>query len=292
MKDRVCVVTGATTGIGRATAVRLADTGAEVAVLGRNGRAGASVVSRINRRGAGQALFFPTDLAHFGTVRATAAELRRRYGAIDVLVNNAGARFDDYQTNLDGLERTFATNHLGHFLLTALLLESLLAAPAARIVTVGSGAHASTVGGDWMALAGAYDRKAAYARSKLANIVFAYELARRLQETEITSNAVDPGGVASNFARNNGLVAWLRHVGYYAMRRELRSPRRAASIVARVASADDLRRVSGKYFGDRGEIHSTAVSHERGTAASLWTMSLRLTGLDSGLGKAWNYFRP
>ena len=158
-------------------------------------------------------------------VRRVADEIRRRAPAIDVLINNAGARFDTYEASAEGIERTFATNHLGHFDPTALLLDRLLAAHSARIITIGSGAHeAAPVSGEWIAHRGTYARKAVYARSKLANIVFAYELARRLAGTGVSSNAVDPGGVATNLGRNNGLLPWMRHLAYYALKRQLQNP--------------------------------------------------------------------
>jgi NAD(P)-dependent dehydrogenase (short-subunit alcohol dehydrogenase family) len=290
MNGRICVVTGATSGIGRATALALVKLGAEVAAVGRNRGAGEALASRPARGDtAGRMEFFRVDLASFEEVRRTAAELRRRYSTIDVLVNNAGARFDHYETNGEGLERTFAVNHLGHFLLTSLLLDPLLASSGSRIVTVASGAHAASVGREWLLTQSTYDRKVAYAVSKLANIMFTYELARRLHGTTVTANAVDPGGVASNLGRNNGFVARLRHLVYYAMRGKLRTPQRAAKLLTRVASAEELRGVSGKYFDEQQAIRSTAISYDRARAAELWELSVKLTGLDRGIGPAWKY---
>lgn len=208
MGRKVCVVTGATSGIGRATALALGEANTDLVILGRNEGAGASLLAKLQRRGFGNAsTFIQIDLADFENVRRAAGHIRRKYSKIHVLVNNAGARFNDYETTVDGLERTFATNHLGHFLLTALLLDVLLSS-AARVITVGSGAHAVSPEGSWLLTRETYDRKVAYGRSKLANIMFAYELARRLQRTSVVSNALDPGGVATNLGRNNGLVPW------------------------------------------------------------------------------------
>ncbi len=259
MPGRVSVVVGGTLGIGRATALALGEAGAHLVVLGRHEDAGAAVVSRLRRRGA-RAEFLRTDLSDPESIRQTATKLRRRHRRIDTLVNNAGARFSRYETSGFGVERTFAVNHLGHFLLTALLLDRLLESKDGRIVTIGSGAHAASLDSGWLPTENGYDRKVAYAVSKLANVTFTYELARRLRGTSVTANSIDPGGVATNLGRNNGLVPWLRHLVYYGARGELKTARRAASLVTRVATDESLRGVSGKYFDERGEIQSTAIS--------------------------------
>ena len=146
----------------------------------------------------------------------------------------------------DGLERTFATNHLGHFLLTSLLMDHLRAAPSARIITVSSSAHrAANDDGIWSYQGHEYDRRQAYAKSKLANILFAFELARRLQGTRIVSNAVDPGVVSTNFARNNGLLAWAKHTISHGLRGELVSAARAADTIVYLATSCRGRRSDG-----------------------------------------------
>jgi len=237
--------------------------------------------------------FLPADLSNLGDVRRLAADIRRRCPTLDVLVNNAGARFNHYETSSSGLERTFATNHLGHFLLTALLLDGLLAARQGRVISVASGVHLSVLSeGEWDAGRETYERKAAYARSKLANVLFSYELSRRLQGTTVTSNALDPGGVATNLGRNNGWIAWARHLGYYALKRQLQSPDRAARIIVHLASSPELASVSGKYFCEMRETTSSPLSQNQDVARRLWELSVKLSGLDSSVGKAWKYFRP
>jgi NAD(P)-dependent dehydrogenase (short-subunit alcohol dehydrogenase family) len=267
--------------------------GAGLVLIGRDGQAGEAVVGRLRRNTTAEtAEFVAADLSSLADVRRLAVELRCRHQTIDVLLNNAGARFSEYGSSRDGFERTFATNHLGHFLLTALLLDRLLASADGRVVTVASSAHAASVGAEWLATRSTYDRKSAYAVSKLANIMFAYELARRLQGTTVTSNAVDPGGVASNLGRNNGLVAWLRHLVYYAAHGTLKTPRRAARLLTRIASAEELRDTSGRYFDEQGQIQSAAISYDRNRAAELWDLSVKLTGLDCSVERAWQYVRP
>jgi NAD(P)-dependent dehydrogenase (short-subunit alcohol dehydrogenase family) len=124
-----------------------------------------------------------------------------------------------------------------------------------------------------------YDRKLAYAKSKLANIVFAYELARRFRQTPLVSNAVDPGGVATNLGRNNGLLSWMRHLLYYALKRELLSPRRGAETIVHLATDPSIAGVSGKYFFEKHERESSAISHDRSAADELWSLSSKLTRL-------------
>jgi NAD(P)-dependent dehydrogenase (short-subunit alcohol dehydrogenase family) len=226
-------------------------------------------------------------------VRKLASQLKEGYERVDILVNNAGARFSHFEETSDGIERTFATNHLGHFLLTALLLDHMLEATSARIITVGSSAHFGVHGNpSWMLTRPLYERKFAYGMSKLANIVFAYELARRLSGTTVTSNAVDPGGVATNLGRNNGWIAWLRHLTYYALKRQLITACQAAAHIVYLAQAEELEGVTGQYFCECKAVLSSAASRDLTTAYRLWSLSVRLTGIDASLGRAWEYMRP
>jgi NAD(P)-dependent dehydrogenase (short-subunit alcohol dehydrogenase family) len=128
--------------------------------------------------------------------------------------------------------------------------------------------------------------------AKLANIVFAYELARRLSGTTVTSNAVDPGGVATNLGRNNGWISWLRHLTYYALKRQLITARQAASHIAYLAQAEELEGVTGQYFCECKAVQSSAASRDLNTADELWSLSVRLTGIDASMGRAWEYMRP
>lgn len=292
--DKVVVITGATSGIGKATAFRVADLGVRLVLVGRNETKGIEVVSRI-RSSSPQCIceFLRADLSNLTRVRELASIINDRYDRVDVLINNAGGRFSQFEQTADGLERTFATNHLGHFLLTALILDRILNAPAARIITVGSGAHFGVDGTpSWVLQRSDYERRLAYAASKLANIVFAYELARRLSGTFATSNAVDPGGVATNLGRNNGWTAWLRHLVYYAVKSELVTANQAASHIAYLGFAQELTGMSGQYFRDGQVVASSLASRDRIIAQGLWSLSVKLAGLDSRVGRAWKYLQP
>jgi len=280
MKDLICVVTGGTSGIGRATALALGRRGAKLILLGRNARAGPSVVDQLGRiHGAPTADFIPVDLSNLGQVRLAAAQIVSTYPVLHFLINNAGARYDHFQASADGIELTFAGNHLGHFLLTALLLEKLLAAPAAHIITVSSGNHSAPPrDGRWELRAPDYDRRRAYALSKLANMVFAFDLARRLAGRSVTSNAYDPGGVSSNFARNNGLISWGRHLLSHGLNRDLVSPARAAEDLVRLCHLQQKEKSNGACYRRDQRIAAPAAMDET-VAAGLWDLSLRLTGL-------------
>lgn len=291
---RVCVITGATSGIGRATALRLAARGDRLVLVGRQRERGQTLRDRLCRKhGAESTFFIEADLMCEQQVAELALQIRNRFPVVDVLVNNAGARFDSYGTNSKGIERTFAGNHLGHFLLTALLLERLLGSSEGRIVTLGSGAHNVSPPVGWILTEANYDRKLAYGGSKLANIMFAYELARRLKDTTVTVNAFDPGGVATRLGMNNGLKAWLKHVGYYLRKRQLIFPGRAAGYLSELCSDPRMRRQTGGYYSGTTKIKSASVSYDASLSRELWQISVNTLGLtEERLGNAWRYFQP
>jgi NAD(P)-dependent dehydrogenase (short-subunit alcohol dehydrogenase family) len=283
MQDKICLITGATSGIGRATAVELARLGATLILVGRNERRAAQVRHAIGKRPGNHLVeFLQADLSRQQDVRQLAAAVARKYERLDVLINNAGAKFSRYEESVDGIEMTLATNHLGHFLLTLLLWEKLHQAPAPRVVTVSSGAHhgvSNEIKATWPA--GVYDRKVAYSQSKLANVMFTSELARRLKGTKATANALDPGGVATYLGRNNGLLAWAKHLLFYALKGQLLSPRQGADTVVYLASSAEVAGVSGEFFYQRKPTKSSAASYDEPAGRRLWEMSLKLAHLDS-----------
>ena len=275
---RTCVITGATSGIGKSTACALADEGFRLVLVGRNEQAGRRLERRLRRRSPRSNVdFVRTDLSRREDVRALAAVITSRYDHIDVLINNAGARNYEYRENDDGIEVTFAANHLGHFLLTCLLIDALKKAPSARVITVSSGLHASVnAEGDWCLDRDHFDGAHAYAKSKLANLMFAYELARRLRHTCVTSNAVNPGIVATNFERNNGLRRWLGFLVGHGLKRRLASAQTGARTVVFLAVSDVVAGVTGQYFVDDRRAESSAASHDVEAARRLWDLSVQL----------------
>lgn len=294
MEGKTCVVTGATSGIGRAAALQLGRLGADLVVTGRNERQGARLVGRLGREcGCPSARFIRADLSLQSEVRRLAADIADRYSRVDVLINNAGARFDRFGTTPDNIETTFATNHLSHFLLTVLLLEKLMKAGTARVITVSSGAHgAGSCDFERALREDTYERKSAYGTSKLANLIFARELARRLLGTGITSNAVDPGVAATRFAKNNGVVSWMRHLGYHALKGELVSPEKGAETIVHLATSAAVEGISGKYFFHNREASPSSISGDEEAARKLWKLSLDLTGLDERVGPIWATVKP
>jgi len=278
MQGKICVVTGATSGIGLVTAQVLARQGATLIVIARNAERGAATVSRIQQETGNSAVeLMVTDLSAQTQVRQLAREIQHRFARLDVLVNNAGALFARRQLSQDGLEMTFALNHLAYFLLTNLLLDPLKAADSARIVNVSSEAH-RRARLDFSDLQGQhrYTGWRAYSRSKLANILFTYELARRLAGTGIVTNTLHPGFVATNFGRNNRSItaAFFRILQLAAI-----SPEEGAQTIICLASSPAVKGVTGEYFVKQQAVRSSQASYDRIAAERLWQVSAELTRL-------------
>lgn len=279
MQGKVCLVTGATAGIGAVTARELARMGATVVGVGRNPVKCASVSESIRiETGNAQVEYFSADLSSQAQVRQLAETFKQRYNRLDVLVNNAGAYYFTHQESVDGIELTFALNHLGYFLLTNLLIDLIKASAPARIVNVSSESHQSArINFANLNGRGFYKSWTAYSQSKLANLLFTYELARWLEGTGVTANALHPGFVASNFAQNNGwLVAWGTRV---AQKLAGRTPQEGARTIIYLATSPEVEGVSGKYFIDEKAVASSPASYDETTARRLWEASEQMTGL-------------
>jgi retinol dehydrogenase-14 len=284
MTGRTVLVTGATAGIGKATAVALAAMGAQVAITGRNLGRAEQAAREIRATGGGQVDAFVADLSNQAEVRRLAVEVRQRYPQIDVLVNNVGGYWNTRHVTVDGLERTFALNHLAPFLLTNLLLGSLRHGGSARVVTVSSNAH-TTGRIDFDDLQGerAYSGARAYNQSKLANILFTYELARRLRGCAVTANAVHPGLVSTAFgAEDPGRV---HRILVPLIRPFMKTPTQGAATTIHVATATELQRVTGHYFAGSKPKRSSVRGHDTVIAARLWKVSAELVGEPADTGR-------
>lgn len=281
-KKPVCVITGATSGIGKAAAIALAARGFRTILIGRSEEKLARTATEIAKKSKnGNLRACVCDLSVLRDVRALASEIREADDRIDVLINNAGARFLRHQLTREGMELTLATNHLGHFVLTLSLIGVLERSEGARIINVASGAHRGGTGViENVVSASGYDGRKQYAASKLANVLFTYALAERLAVRRISVNAVDPGGVATNFARNNGRVAWLRHRLAYLRSGSLRTPEEGADTIVYLAASGEAEGISGKYLLDRKEIKSSDLSYDRAIQNRLWAASVAWSGID------------
>ncbi|MCJ7485584.1 MAG: SDR family oxidoreductase [Candidatus Aminicenantes bacterium] len=251
-------------------------------LIGRNEEKTARVREEIERISRNEIISaYVCDLSVLRGVRGLAARIKEDHARIDVLVNNAGARFLRHQLTKEGVEMTLATNHLGHFVLTLSLMDIMKDSEQARIVNVSSGAHYAGTGVIENILSVKdYDGRKQYANSKLANVLFTYALAEKLKGRGIAVNAVDPGGVATNFARNNGLRHWLSHRIYYWSKRQLLTPSQGAETVVYLASSDEVEGVTGKYFKDKEERRSSELSHDQAVQDRLWALSATLGGID------------
>jgi NAD(P)-dependent dehydrogenase (short-subunit alcohol dehydrogenase family) len=281
LDGKVCLVTGATSGIGAATARELARRGATLVLVGRDPGRCAREVRRIERVApAARVEALVADLSSQAEVRRLADGFAARHPRLDVLVNNAGARFVRRELTVDGIERTFALNHLAYFLLTLLLRERLLASASARVVNVSSSAHAGWEL-DFEDLQGErhYERLEAYCRSKLANLLFTFELARRLAGSRVTANALDPGTVATNLGMETG---WLRVKARNLLKRSLLTPEQGARTPVHLASAPELTGVNGRYFAECKVVEPSAAARDEAAAARLWATSEDLTGVRWG----------
>jgi len=277
---KVVLVTGATSGLGKVVAVELAKKGAAIVIAGRNPAKTRATVKEIDEQsGHAAADGLVADLSSMGEVRRLGNEFETRYSRLDVLINNVGAIFAQRRSTVDGYERTFALNHLSQFLLTNLLLDTLKASAPSRIVNVSSQAHQGGMinfgdlhGERRYGIGGGR----AYSQSKLANIMFTYELARRLAGTGVTANAVHPGTVATSFGENNG---GLMGFGMKVFHRFALTPEEGADTIMYLASSPEVEGITGRYWTKRRAVQSSPASYDESAQKHLWDVSVRMTGV-------------
>ena len=280
MQGKTCLVTGATFGIGRATALGLARRGARLVIVGRDAeRTRATAASLQRASGNPEIEMRVADLFSQDAVRGLAREFAATHQRLDVLVNNAGGFFSRRETTADGVERTWALNHLAYFLLTLELLPLLRASAPARIVNVASAVHArGRIDFDDLGGARRYDGVRSYCQSKLANLLFTYALARRIAGSGVTANGLHPGVVATGLARN---MRGIPRLFMTAARAFILKPEQGAETSIHLASSPELAAVSGKYFVKSRPARSSPLSYDEALQERLWATSLEQTGLEA-----------
>jgi len=278
MGGTTVLITGGTSGIGKATAVAMAAMGANVVVVGRNQERGGAAVEEIKAQSHNESVeLMLADLSVQAEVRRLAEEFLERYDRLDVLVNNAGLVQSKRTETPDGIEMTLAINHLAPFLLTNLLLGCLEQSAPSRVITVSSEAQRwGTMDFEDMQSRRKYRGFPVYGMTKLANIMFTYELAERLDGTGVMANCLHPGSVGTNFGQNNrGAMALF----FRTFKPFMRSPEQGADTLIWLASSPEVDGVSGKYFSDRKEIEAKKVAYDPAARRRLWEISEDLTGL-------------
>jgi len=280
MLNKICLVTGATSGIGKETSKALALKGAHVIVVGRNVKKCIATVNDIKLyAGSDLVDYIHTDLSDLKQVHDLAKVLKQNYQRLDVLVNNAGAYFKSRHQSVDGYEMNLTLNYLSPFLLVSLLVDMLKESDQGRIINVSSNAHfKSKIDFDDLQCRHSFVGFEPYAKSKLAILLFTYELARRLKNTNVTVNALHPGLVATNFGKNNG---WFRFYLRRLLKRSEISAAEGARTSIYLATAPDVSDVTGGYFINEQQVKSSVDSYDQDIAKRLWEVGEKLTGISN-----------
>jgi NAD(P)-dependent dehydrogenase (short-subunit alcohol dehydrogenase family) len=278
MGGKVCMVTGANSGIGKATALELASLGATVVMVCRSQERGEAALAEIKQKSSNQRIFLLlADLASQAAIRKLAEDFNKQFSALHVLINNAGIIPRKRQVTVDGFETQFAVNHLAPFLLTNLLLDTLKRSAPARIVTVTSDMHrGASISFDDLQSVGSYRPVRVYSETKLANVLFTYELARKLKGTKVTANCLHPGMVATKLLADGigiprPLTSTTKLIGS--------SPEKGAKTSIYLAASPEVEGVSGKYFVKEKPVESSQISYDQSLAGRLWKQSAELAGL-------------
>jgi NAD(P)-dependent dehydrogenase (short-subunit alcohol dehydrogenase family) len=282
MKDKICLVTGATSGIGKATAMGLARMGATVVIVGRARERGEAARDEIrNLSGNPKVEMLLADLSSQAAIRQLVLDYKAQYARLHVLVNNAGVAPIKRIVTVDGVETTFAVNYLAPFLLTNLFIDLLKESAPARVVNVAGDFHRkATIHFDDLMSEKEYNGVQASNQAKLALIIFTYELARRLAITNVSVNCLHPGAVATDAPLKDPDLSTISRMMYKLVRLFFLSPEKGAETSIYLASSPDVEGISGNYFIKKKEVASSPESYNEGIARDLWAVSAKLTGLE------------
>lgn len=280
VKNKIILITGGNAGMGKATATELAKLGAHVIIMCRNKERGEKALADIRSESGNSCVeLMLCDLASQNSIREFVIKFKGKYNRLDVLINNEGVILPKRQETVDGYEMQFGVNHLGHFLLTNLLLDLLKISSPSRIINVASGAHSwRRIYFEDVNLTKGYLTFKAYAQSKLANVLFTYELAEKLKGAGVTVNCLHPGAVATQMGIN-------RETGFGTFITGLLKPffqtaAKGAETAVYLASSDEVSNVSGQYFNNKKPVKSSKLSYDKEVAKKLWDMSIKMTGLE------------
>lgn len=278
MTDKICLITGATSGIGKATAAALAKMGAKVIVNGKDEENGKIAVSEITQiSGNKNVELMIADLSSLKEVRKFADNFQKKYQKLDVLINNAAVIYSSFEYSSDGIEMQFAINHLGHFLLTNLLLDNLAGTEGSRIINVSSNAHfKGKIDFDKINSEKNYFGWRVYCQSKLANVLFTYELARKIAQKKVTVNCLHPGVVKTRLVNKH--VSLLYQLVWNLQKPLMLSVDKGAETSIYLASSPEVAKTTAKYFNECKPIKSSNISYNKELAAKLWDLSEELTG--------------
>ncbi|MFX1254358.1 MAG: SDR family oxidoreductase [Promethearchaeota archaeon] len=279
MKGKICIVTGANSGIGKAAALGLAKMGATVVLLCRNKEKGEAAIEEIREKTGNNSLdLLIADLSSMDAVKKAAQNFKSKYDQLDVLILNAGAYFTKRQVTVDGLERTAAVNYLSRFLLTNLLLDVMKKSAPTRIISV-VGSMVKEIDFEDFMMEKNYTGRHSLARFTLANILFIHELARKLEGTGVTANYMDPGAVKTDFVKKDKDVPGMLKFMFKLVKPFLKSPKKAAETILYLASSSDVQDITGKHFVDKTEKPSPPEAYDTSLAKRLWDSSAELTNL-------------
>lgn len=274
--SRIVVITGANSGMGKATSIELAKTGAVIVMLCRSKERGEEALQNVRAiSGNNSVELMLCDLGSIKSIKDFCVEFKKKYQQLNVLINNAGVILPGYHQTTDGYELHFGVNHLGHFLLTNELLDIIIASAPARIINVTSDAHKTgKIYFEDVNLKKNYTFWRAYAQSKLANIMFTYELSERLKGTGVTANCLHPGAVATNMGinRDTGFGTLITRL----LRPFFQTPEQGAETAIYLATSNDIEGVTGRYFYRKRSVPSSICSYDKAIAKKLWGLSKKL----------------
>lgn len=281
MKDKVCLITGATSGIGKATALALTKMGAMVVINGKDEKSGKRVLSEITKiSGNENAELMIADLSSLNEVRKLADNFQEKYQKLDVLINNAAVFYSYRKHSPDGIEMQFAVNHLGHFLLTNLLLDTLKQSAGSRIINVSSNAHfKGTINFDDINSEKKYFGWRVYCQSKLANVLFTYELAKKVDKKSVTVNCLHPGVVKTRLVNKH--VSLIYRIVWNLQKPFMLSGDEGSKTSVHLATSEEVAKTTSKYFDTCKPKKSSEISYDKELAAKLWDLSEKLSGLNS-----------